>query len=82
MLTGFDCSLVLGTANRALVLATADGAHMLTGDAMLWGFGGAATKSALLLVVSVQPFALRMIALVLLAAGAGALPLKHEAVAP
>ncbi len=38
----------------------------------------AATKSALLLVVSVQPFDLRMTALVLLAAGAGALPLKHD----
>ena len=55
---------------------------MLTGDAIFRGFGITAAKSALLLEVSVQPFDLRMTALVLLAAGAGALPLKQVAVAP
>jgi hypothetical protein len=55
---------------------------MLTGDAMFRGFGVWDAKSALLFAVSVQPFALRRIALVLLAAGAGALPLKQEAVEP
>jgi hypothetical protein len=55
---------------------------MLTGDATLRGVGEAAMKSELLLRVSVQPSDLRMIALVLLAAGAGALPLKQLAVEP
>jgi hypothetical protein len=59
-----------------------DCAHMLTGDATLRGVGGAAMKSALLLRVSAQPSDLRRIALVLLAAGAGALPLKQLAVEP
>jgi hypothetical protein len=39
-------------------------------------------KSALLLAVSAQPSDLRITAFVLLAAGAGALPLKQLAVAP
>lgn len=66
----------------ASLLTAVDCVHMLTGDAILCGFGLVAMKSELLLFVSVQPSALRMIALVLLAAGAGALPLKQEAVAP
>ena len=82
VLATVDCAQMSAIVDCALVLATADCVHMLTGDAMLRGFGGAAVKSALLLVVSVQPSDLRRIALVLLAAGAGALPLKHEAVAP
>ena len=55
---------------------------MLTGDAIFRGLGLPVAKSVLLLSESVQPADLRMTALVLLAAGAGALPLKHEAVAP
>ena len=39
-------------------------------------------KSAALLCESVQPFEERMIALVLLGAGAGAVPLKQAAVLP
>jgi hypothetical protein len=66
----------------APMLATADCVHMLTGEARLRGFGGAAMKSALLLAVSAQPSDLRITAFVLLAAGAGALPLKQLAVAP
>ena len=76
------CASVLTSVDRAHVLATAVCAHMLTGDAMFRGFGVWDAKSALLFAVSVQPFALRRIALVLLAAGAGALPLKQEAVEP
>ena len=49
---------------------------------MLRGVGLVAMKSALLLFVSVQPSDLRMIAVVLLAAGAGPLPLKQVAVEP
>jgi hypothetical protein len=64
------------------MLATADCVHMLTGEARLRGVGGVGRKSALLLVVSVQPLVLRMTALVLLAAGAGSLPLKQVAVEP
>jgi hypothetical protein len=64
------------------MLTPVDWVHMLTGDARLRGIGVAGTKSKLLLFVSVQPSDLRMIALVLLAAGAGALPLKQEAVEP
>jgi hypothetical protein len=55
---------------------------MLTGDAILRGFGFSGAKSVLLLRVSVQPSVLRMIALVLLGAGAGAAPRKQLAVAP
>jgi len=46
------------------------------------GFGAASAKSLALLRVSVQPFVFRVAALVLLAAGAGAAPLKHVAVLP
>lgn len=85
----FGCAFV-ATVDFATVLiefgcvlvATVDCAHMLTGDAKLRGFGVAAMKSALLFSVSVQPSDLRMTALVLLAAGAGALPLKQVALAP
>jgi hypothetical protein len=55
---------------------------MLTGEALLRGFGFPVAKSVLLVAVSVQPCDLRMIALVLLGAGVGALPLKHMAVEP
>jgi hypothetical protein len=46
------------------------------------GLGGPREKSATLLRVLVQPFAARRIAFVLLAAGAGAEPLKQFAVLP
>jgi hypothetical protein len=46
------------------------------------GFGGASVKSVVLLRVSVQPFAARVAAFVLLAAGAAAVPLKQFAVVP
>ena len=46
------------------------------------GLGGESTKSVLLLRVSVQPFAARESAFVLLAAGAGAEPRKQFAVLP
>ena len=90
VLIEFDGTLVVATADSASLLtvdvarmlASADCVHMVTGDAMLRGFGVAAMKSELLLVVSVQPSVLRRAALVLLAAGAGALPLKQVAVAP
>ena len=49
---------------------------------MLRGIGGAAMKSVLLFRVLVQPSDLRRMALVLLGAGVGALPLKQLAVAP
>ena len=49
---------------------------------MFLGFGGASVKSVALLRVSVHPFAARVAALVLLAAGAGAVPLKQFAVVP
>ena len=55
---------------------------MLTGDARLRGFGGAAVKSVVLFRVLVQPSDLRRMALVLLGAGAGALPRKQLAVEP
>ena len=64
------------------VLPSADCVHMLTGDAIFRGFGWVETKSVLLLRVSVQPSDLRMIALVLLGAGVGPLPLKQLAVEP
>ena len=77
-----DRALLLPAIDRVPVLRAIDCVHMLTGDAMLRGFGVVAMKSALLLVVSVQPSDLRRIPLVLLAAGAGALPLKHVALEP
>jgi hypothetical protein len=46
------------------------------------GFGGASVKSAALLRESVHPFAILVAALVLLAAGAGPVPLKQFAFAP
>ena len=49
---------------------------------MLRGVGVVEMKSALLLGVLVQPSDLRMMALVLLGAGAGALPLKQVALEP
>jgi hypothetical protein len=55
---------------------------MLTGDAMFRGLGVLVLKSALLLWVLVQPFSAREIALVLLGAGAGAVPRKQLAVEP
>jgi hypothetical protein len=55
---------------------------MLTGDAMFRGLGALVLKSALLLSVLVQPFWARWIALVLLGAGAEAVPLKQLAVEP
>ena len=72
-------SSVVGSASA---FATVDCAHMLTGDAILRGVGGEAMKSVLLFRVLVQPSDLRMMALVLLGAGAGALPLKQLAVEP
>jgi hypothetical protein len=72
----------MSVVDRAQVFRAVDCVHMLTGDATLRGVGEAAMKSELLLRVSVQPSDLRMIALVLLAAGAGALPLKQLAVEP
>jgi hypothetical protein len=55
---------------------------MLTGDAMFRGLGAFVLKSVLLLRVSVQPFSVREIELVLLGAGAGAAPRKQLAVEP
>ena len=55
---------------------------MLTGDAMFRGLGVLVLKSVLLLPVLVQPFSVRRIALVLLAAGAGRVPRKQLAVVP
>jgi hypothetical protein len=49
---------------------------------MFRGLGGLVLKSALLLWVSMQPFSAREMALVLLGAGAGAVPRKQLAVAP
>ncbi|HSK65193.1 MAG TPA: hypothetical protein VK893_15170, partial [Pyrinomonadaceae bacterium] len=72
-LTRVDC---------ASMLEAVDCGHMLTGDAMLRGVGLVALKSAPLSFVSMQPSDLRIMALVLLAAGAGALPLKQVAVVP
>lgn len=49
---------------------------------MFRGSGALVLKSVLLLLVLVQPFSLREIALVLLGAGAGAVPRKQFAVEP
>jgi hypothetical protein len=49
---------------------------------VLRGFGGASVKSVALFRVSVHPVAFLVTALVLLAAGAGPLPLKQFAVLP
>ena len=56
-------------------------AQGVAGTIVFLGFGGASVKSLALLRVSVQPFAL-VAALVLLAAGAGAVPRKQFAVVP
>ena len=48
----------------------------------MWGFGGASVKSLALFRVSVHPFAARVAAFVLPAAGAGAVPRKQFAVLP
>jgi len=56
--------------------------QVLKGATVLRGFGGASAKSAALLRVSVHPFAARVAALVLLAAGAGPVPRKQFAVLP
>jgi hypothetical protein len=55
---------------------------MLTGDATFRGLGALVLKSVLLLPEFMQPFSARWIALVLLGAGAGAVPLKQLAVEP
>ena len=56
--------------------------HGFNGADVLRGFGGASAKSEALLRVSVHPFAARVAAFVLLAAGAGPVPLKQFAVLP
>ena len=56
--------------------------HGNVGDLVFLGLGTAAAKSVALLRVSVQPFAERNTALMLLGAGAGAEPLKQFAVVP
>jgi hypothetical protein len=56
--------------------------HLLNGALLFLGFGAASAKSPALLCVSVQPFVFRVAAFVLLAAGAGAVPLKQVAVLP
>ena len=53
--------------------------HGLSGDAVLRGAGATTTKSAALLSVSVQPFAIVKHQLVLLKVGAGPLPSKKLA---
>ena len=64
------------------ITAAVGSGHMLTGDATFRGLGLLVLKSALLLVVLVQPFWVREIELVLLGAGAGAAPRKQLAVEP
>jgi O-acetyl-ADP-ribose deacetylase (regulator of RNase III) len=56
--------------------------HEMAGDALFRGFAAAALKSEVLLSVSVQPFAVRSTAFVLLGAGVGAEPSKQFAVLP
>ena len=56
--------------------------HRLRVALVFRAFGVASAKSFALLRVSVQPFVLRVAAFVLLAAGAGAEPLKQFAVLP
>jgi hypothetical protein len=57
-------------------------AHGTAGDFVLLGLGVPTAKSIALFRVSAQPFAARNKAFVLLAAGAGAEPLKQFAVLP
>ena len=56
--------------------------HRLICVVVFLGLGAASAKSLALLRVSVQPFVFRVAAFVLLAAGAGAVPLKQVAVLP
>ena len=56
--------------------------QVLKGATVFRGFGGASAKSVALLRVSVHPLAVRVAAFVLLAAGAGPVPLKQFAVLP
>ena len=54
--------------------------HGARGDAVLRGVGVPVEKSALLLSVSVQPFAARIAAVMLFSVGAGAAPLEEVGV--
>ena len=56
--------------------------QVLIGEEVLRGLGASAAKSVALLSVSVQPFAPRSTAVVLLGAGVGAEPSKQFAVVP
>ncbi len=56
--------------------------HVLSGEAVLRGFGAPALLSVLLLSVSVQPPTARESAVVLLSPGAAAAPSKQLAVPP
>ena len=56
--------------------------HGFNDVAVLRGLGGESMKSLALLCVSVQPLVFRAALFVLLAAGAGAAPLKQVAVLP